>query len=117
MAIEIKENSILEYANGDTLPTGATLTIGTKARNISNNDKFTWSGTGWLPGWIVNVMTVANEAALLAEKTAGRMAVKQWYIITSLANLEIQIKFKSPDGNFFYEKIDNDGVIEIVKIE
>ena len=61
-------------------------------------------------------IVVANPTALLAEKTANRMAVKQWYIITSL-NIEIQIKFKSPDGNFFYEKIDNDGVIEIVKVE
>lgn len=73
-----------------------------------------------LIGVVTKVTTVADEAALVADKGAGNMHVYDKYIIATdrdgTSNVNIQIKFKSPDGNFFYEKIDNDGVIEVIKV-
>jgi len=50
MAIILKEQGVLEYNTGDTLPV-IDVIVGTKARNIDTGDKSTWDGTAWVPGW------------------------------------------------------------------
>ena len=63
-------------------------------------------------------ITVADETELATYKPT--MAVYDRFIITldreDTSNVEIQIKAKSPDGNFFYEKVDNVGVTEVVRV-
>lgn len=61
---------------------------------------------------------VQNESVLASMKPI--LKVKQWYLILDTAtfghNQEVQIKFKSDNGDFFYEAINNAGIIELIKI-
>jgi len=50
MAIILKEQGVLEYNTGNTLP-AIDVIVGTKARDVDTGDKSTWDGTAWVPGW------------------------------------------------------------------
>ena len=105
----------------------ATLYIGFfPILNLTDGKTYIVSGgdasTGWtfeeFGGGTSDAKVVADEAALLLEKPT--MEVYGKYIITldreGTTDVEIQIKFESPDGNFFYEKISNLGIIELIKV-
>ena len=55
-------------------------------------------------------------AELVASQIAGTVSTWDKYIISDQANVEVEIKFQSPDGMSWFEKITNDGVVELVKV-
>jgi len=63
---------------------------------------------------------VADNAALVLEATEGRMFVGQVYdIATDVdgdSNIQIQIRYRKPNGEFWYEKMDNDGNINLKQV-
>jgi len=67
---------------------------------------------------VINAVVVADEAELLTLKPT--MKVWDKYIITlderGVADVHIQIKFKTPGGDFLYEVVDNDFSITLKKV-
>ena len=47
MAIILKEQGVLEYNNGDTLPIVEVI-VGTRARNADTNEWLMWDGSAWI---------------------------------------------------------------------
>jgi len=62
MALIIKENALIEYVTGDTLPVNDVI-IGTKARNIDTNKYVYWAGAEWVDFYPLSTDKVnwANE--------------------------------------------------------
>ena len=113
---------IAPASQGDSIQIrGASTTAVLLAEAPIDGEQYVRKDAGWEEINLASATTVvADEGALLADKVAGNMHVYDKYVITldreDTDNVEIQIKFESPDNNFFYEKISNLGVIEILKV-
>ena len=113
----IAHDSALNYVIGDivSLTDKAYIAVNNNVGSVPAVGNADWVEIGLAGASIV----VADEAALAALKGTS-LAVKQWYIITSTAtygaNVEVQIKFKDSANFFYYEIIDTNGIIQLVKI-
>ena len=81
MAIILKEQGVLEYSTGDTLPV-VDVIVGTKARNTNTGDKKTWDGSSWIEGW--GTITVVDD--LTTGGTTDALSAEQGKVIGGRIN-------------------------------